>query len=109
MRRLRLTALAAIAVFAGVACAGAALDTDLGEQYAVTVVNELPRPMIVSVDDGSSTRLLGTVGAEREERFVLHGTPSTTVTIVARDEDDTRTVRRTVVLQAGRSVEVHLN
>lgn len=109
MRRLRLTAFAAITAVAGVACAGAAMDTDLGERYGVTVVNELSEPMIVSVDDGSSTRLLGTVGAEREERFVLQGASSTTVTIVARDEADTRTLRRTVVLRAGRSVEVRLN
>lgn len=109
MRRLRLAALAAMMAFVGVACAGASMDSDLGQRYAITVVNELDEPMIVSLDDGDTARLLGTVGPDREERFVLHGTSSTTVTIVARDEADTRTLRRTVVLQTGRSVEVRLN
>lgn len=109
MRRLRLLALAAFLAFAGVACAGMSRDAELGQRYAVTVVNEMPHPMIVSIDDGADTRLLGTVGADREERFILDGSLSTTITIIARDEEDTHTVRRTVVLQTGETVEVRLN
>lgn len=109
MRRLRLLALAAFLALTGAACAGASMDSDLGPRYAVSVVNEMPHAMIVSLDDGTSTRLLGTVGPEREERFVLQGSPSTTVTIIARDEEDTLTVRRTVVLRSGSTVEVRLN
>jgi len=108
MRRLRLPALAAFLALAATACAGASMDTHLGERYAVTVINEMPHPMIVSVDDGQSTRLLGTVAAQSESRFVLED-GSTTITIIATDEGDTHTVRRTVVLHAGRNVEVRLN
>lgn len=109
MKRLRLLALSALVAFAGAACAGASLDDELGQRYGLTVRNEMPHAMIVSVDDGSGMRLLGTVGAQREERFVLYGSSNETVTIVARDEADTHTVRRTVTLRAGESVAVRLN
>lgn len=110
MRRLRLSALAAILAFAGLACArGVALNPEPGQSYAVTVVNELAEPLIVSFDDGTTTRLLGTVGADRRERFVLGGAERETVTIVATDEAETRTIRRTVTLRAGSAVEVRLN
>ena len=109
MRRRQHLVLAAFLALATAACAGASMDADLGPRYGVTVINEMPHPMIVSVDDGTSTRLLGTVGAEREERFVLDASSGTTITLVARDEEDTHTIRRTVVLEAGESVEVRLN
>ena len=109
MRRARTLFTAAALVLAGAACAGMSTDPDLGPRYGVTVINEMPHAMIVSVDNGETTRPLGTVGADREERFVLDGGAGTTVTLVARDEDDTHTVRRTVVLRAGQSVEVRLN
>lgn len=110
MRRLRLLALAVLVSVAGVACArGVALDTDPGQTYAVNVVNQMPHAMIVSFDDGSGTRLLGTVGASRSERFVVAGSSAATVTIIARDEADTHTVRRTVSLIPGGTVEVRLN
>ncbi len=108
MRRLRLPALAAFLALAATACAGANTSSDLGPRYAVTVINEMPHAMIVSLDDGHSTRLLGTVAADSQSRFVLDD-GSTTVTIIATDEGDTHTVRRTVVLHAGRNVEVRLN
>lgn len=109
IRRARTLLTAAALALAGTACAGMSADPDLGPRYGLTVINEMSHAMIVSVDDGEATRLLGTVGADREERFVLDGSSGTTVTVVARDEDDTHTVRRTVVLRAGQSVEVHLN
>lgn len=109
MNRLRLLAISAMIAFASAACAGSSLDSELGQRYGLTVQNEMPHAMIVSVDDGSGTRLLGTVGPEREERFVLYATSAETVTIVARDEGDTHTVRRTVRLRAGESVAVRLN
>ncbi|MFW5946911.1 MAG: hypothetical protein ACOCUW_00350 [Gemmatimonadota bacterium] len=102
---LILAALAAVSA----ACAGASMDADLGPRYGVIVINELDEPMIVSVDDGTTTRLLGTVGPDREERFILDGAPSTTITLIASDEADSRTLRRTVVLRAGESVEVRLD
>jgi hypothetical protein len=109
MKRLRLLAFAATVALAGLACAGTSLDSELGQRYGLTVLNEMPHAMIVSVDAGSGTRLLGTVGAQREERFVLYDASAGTVTIVARDEGDSHTVRRTVTLRAGESVTVRLN
>jgi hypothetical protein len=110
MRRLRLSALAAALALTGLACAPAATAIpEVDQSYAVTVVNELPHPMIVSVDDGALTRRLGTVGANRQERFVISGADRRTVTFIAIDEGETQTVRRTVTLVAGGTVEIRLN
>jgi hypothetical protein len=110
MARMRFIPLAALVCVATLtACArSVALDTDPGQTYAVTVVNTMPHPMIVSFDDGSGQRLLGTVPANGRERFVIAGSTSSTVSIVAHDEDETHTVRRTLVLRAGETVEVRL-
>ena len=103
-----LLALLCVATLAG--CArGVSLNTDPGETYAISVVNPMPHAMIVSFDDGSGARLLGTVGAGRTERFVIAGAANPTVSVVAHDEAESHTVRRTVVLQAGGTVEVRLN
>ena len=111
MRRTRwIPLLALIVVAASTGCARSVeLNTDPGESYAVSVVNTLSHPMIVSFDDGSGSRLLGTVGAARTERFVIAGSANQTVSIVAHDEAQSHTIRRTVVLQAGSTVEVRLN
>ncbi|HUG41878.1 MAG TPA: hypothetical protein VMM12_15420 [Longimicrobiales bacterium] len=111
MARTRIFPLVALLCAATlVGCArSVTLDTDPGETYAVSVVNPMPHAMIVSFDDGSGARLLGTVGAGRTERFVIAGSANTTVSIIARDEAETHTVRKTVVLRAGSTVEVLLN
>lgn len=107
-RVVPLVALVWIAALAG--CArSVALDTDPGQTYAVNVTNPMPHAMIVSFDDGSGARLLGTVGAGRTERFVIAGSANQTVSIVAHDEAETHTVRKTIVLQPGSTVEVRLN
>jgi hypothetical protein len=110
MRRHCVFPLAVLALAAGLsACArGVALNTDPGQSYAVNVRNPMPHAMIVSFDDGSGERLLGTVAANRTERFIVAGTARPTITIVAKDEGDTHTVRRTVTLMAGETVEVSL-
>lgn len=109
MRRLRLLAVTAIVALAAPACAGTSMSSELGDRYAVTVVNEMDQPLVVSLDDGSGSRLLGTVAPDRDERFVLYGMSATTVTLVARDQGDTLTIRRTVTLRQGESVEVRLS
>lgn len=110
MHRMRMTPLLTVLVLASAAgCArSVALDTEPGQTYAVSVVNTMSHPMIVSFDDGSGVRLLGTVSAGATERFVIAGSASQTVSIVAHDEGETHTVRRTVVLQPGGTVEVRL-
>lgn len=110
MRRLRLLALVLVTAATAAACArGVALNPDAGQSYAVNVVNEMPHAMIVSFDDGQATRLLGTVSGNRQERFVIAGAQRPTVTLIATDEADTHTVRRTVTLRLGETVDVRLN
>lgn len=109
MRRFRLPALALLLAVAATACArGVEMNPDAGQTYAVNIINEMPHAMIVSFDDGSGLRTLGTVGANREERFVVAIAERPTVTIVATDEADTHTVRNTVTLRAGGTVDVRL-
>jgi len=64
---------------------------------------------VVSVDDGSAVRTLGTVAANRQDRFVIATGRAGTVTLIATDEADTHTVRRTVTLVAGETVTVRIN
>lgn len=109
MRRIRLLTLALLTAATAAACARAVtLNPDAGQTYAVNVVNEMPHAMIVSFDDGETTALLGTVPANREERFVV-AADRPTVSIIAQDEADTHTVRRTVTLVPGSTVEVRIN
>ena len=109
MRILRFLTLASL-LFLATGCArGVTMNPELEETYAVSVDNRLGEPMIVSFDDGDGTRLLGTVGADREERFVIAGAAGLTITLVAVNEAETRTVRRTVTLQPGGTVDVVLN
>lgn len=95
---------------AGTACAPA-MEVDTAPQpvQAINVINELPDAMIVWFDDGTGERLLGTVAAGSQDRFVLAGTDATTVSVVARDEAQTRTIRRTVTLRPGGVADVRLN
>jgi hypothetical protein len=110
MRRLRLPALALIlAVFSAACARGVTLNTDAGQTYAVNVMNEMPHAMVISVDDGATTRTLGTVSANRQDRFVIATSRAGTVTIIATDQGDTHTVRRTVALVAGETVTVRIN
>lgn len=110
MRTFRSALLAALVLLAATACTrGVAMNPDAGQTYAVSVQNQMPHAMIVSFDDGSGTRLLGTVDASRTERFVIAGSAQQTITIIARDEADTHTVRRTVTLMSGGTVDVRIN
>ena len=102
-----LLALAALIILAG--CARSVdLSADPGESYAVEVVNPMPHPMIVSFDDGSGEQTLGTVAENGRERWIVAGASARTVSIIARDERETNTVRRTVTLVPGETVEVRL-
>jgi hypothetical protein len=84
-------------------------DPELSQVRAVNVINELPHSMVVSFDDGSGERLLGTVAARSQDRFVIAGTSATTVTLIARDESQTHTLRRTVNLVPAGTVDVRLD
>jgi hypothetical protein len=110
MRRLPLLFPLAALLLVGTACArGVDFDPDVQQTHAVNVINDLPHPMVVWFDDGTGERLLGTVAARSRDRFILAGTAATTVSVVARDEARTHTVRRTVTLVPGGSVDVRLD
>ena len=109
MRRFALATFAAALTLGGAACATVPADTDAGQPYTLEVINEMPHAMILSVDDGEMTRVLGTVGAERQEYLVIHHTGGGTITVIATDEGETHTVRRTVVLDPNDPVEVRIN
>jgi hypothetical protein len=100
----------ALALLAATACAPVMNgDAELAPAAAVTVINEMPHPVVVWFDDGTGERLLGTVARGGRDRFVLAGTTATTVSVIARDEAGTHTVRRTVALRGGGAVDVRIN
>lgn len=110
MRRLRPIALALFLAAASAGCArSVTLNTDAGQTYAVNVVNEMPHAMVISFQDGTRSGVLGTVPANRQDRFVIAGASGGTITLVAEDESDTHTVRRTVTLSPGETVTVRIN
>ena len=109
-RPLRALLILAVIGLTSTACARAVeMNTPSGQSYAVSVTNPMPHPMIVSFDDGSGERPLGTVGANRSERFVIAGNQGTTISVIAHDEGETHTVRKTVVLVPGETVQVTLS
>jgi hypothetical protein len=111
MRRLPLLLLtAALVTGASTACArGVDFGPDTQQTQAINVYNEMSHPMIVAFDDGTGERLLGTVAARSTDRFVIAGTSATTISVVAYDQGRTHTVRRTVTLVPGASVDVRIN
>jgi FtsP/CotA-like multicopper oxidase with cupredoxin domain len=110
MKRLRvftLVALTALVAAASGACArNVTLNEDAGQTYAVNVINRMSHAMTIAYDDGQTTRPLGTVAANRSERFVIAAVSGSTITLVATDPADTQTVRRTVALSPGATVDV---
>lgn len=66
----------------------------------LTVTNPMPHAMVVTVAyaGGGSTEL-GTVPASGEQSFAVAASPGETVTVSARDMDETHTVEATVVLE----------
>ena len=110
MRRIVHSGLILVLTLSVAACArSVTLNPDASQSYAVNVVNEMPHPMVISYDDGESTLPLGTVAGNRQERFIVAGARGPTVTVIATDEADTHTVRRTVTLTPGGTVEVRIN
>jgi hypothetical protein len=111
MRRdIRLLPLAILLLVTASACARPVdFDVDPQQTQALNVINDMPHPMMVWFDDGTGERLLGTVAAGSRDRFIIAGATATTVSVVARDQGGTHTVRRTVSLVPGGTVDVRLN
>lgn len=58
-----------------------------GPTYAVEVRNAFDVDMIVSYDDGGGPRVLGTVNANRTERFIIATPARTNIQLSAVDAD----------------------
>lgn len=78
------------------------------ETYSINVTNARAEAMTVYFDDGTGQRLLGTVSAGRSERFIIAGARSATVTIIATSADGDTTLRQTVTLAPGETINLKL-
>ncbi|HEX7048663.1 MAG TPA: hypothetical protein VF188_00505 [Longimicrobiales bacterium] len=91
------------------ACArGVAVESEPGPAYTLEVTNPMPHPMIVSYDDGTGVRLLGTVSANGSGRFVITTPASRSISVLATDEQRVHSVTKSVVLLPGQITEVVL-
>lgn len=96
-------------VLTGTTCGrGVSIESEAGPTYGLEVRNPNAFPLTVSYDDGTGPRLLGNVGANGETRFVISRPASTTITIIATDQEGTQRVRRQVVLRLGSTEAVSL-
>lgn len=83
------------------AATGEAGVTPTASTSQLIVTNPMPHAMIVSVEyEGGGTTELGTVPANGEQSFTLAASPGESVTLIARDEDQTHSPRTTLVLTA---------
>lgn len=109
IRRRRPLFPALLLAAAAAACArGAAVESEPGPAYALEVQNPMPHPMIVSYDDGTGVRLLGTVPPTGSARFVVTRPASRQITVVATDEQRTHTLTRNTTLVSGETTRVNL-
>jgi hypothetical protein len=89
-------------------CRPVAVTGDPGPQYTIEVDNRMSHAMVVSFNDGTGERPLGTVAAQSRGHFIIVSPAQSSVTIVARAEGGGHTVQRQVVLVAGTTVTVVL-
>lgn len=109
MRTRKLPLPVALALLASLAaCGGRNIETVPGPVYMITVENPMSHPMDVWYDDGAETVELGRVEAGMTREFVIAGPEQPSVEIIARDNDDTHTVTRTLELSAGGNPRVVL-
>ena len=90
------------------ACGGKNIETVPGPVYMLTVHNPMSHAMDVWYDDGAETVELGRVEPSLTREFVIAGAASDTVEVIARDNDRTHTISRTVALARGTSPRVSL-
>lgn len=109
-RRVLRLVLSAIIILAAPACTRAMhVGSDPAPVYRLLVSNQLGEAMLVSYNDGSGDRLLGSVPAGRSDSFVLAGSASADISVSARNSQGTRSAGPwTVRLIAGEQVTVQL-
>ena len=99
-----------IVLLAIAGCARAvAVRSESNTPFAISVENSLAYDMVVSYDAGAGSRVLGTVRAGDEVRFVIAGPASTTISVTGRNDARDRQVGPlTVSLISGQTVPVRL-
>jgi hypothetical protein len=104
----RFALLVALLGAATAACArGASVQPPPTPVFAVSVTNSTGVEIVVSYDDGATSRALGTVPAGRTERFVIAAPASTSVEIRSRAASgDTAFSPVRVALVAGSTVSL---
>lgn len=102
--------LATFILLAAPACTRAMhVGSDPAPVYRLLVSNQLGEAMLVSYNDGSGDRLLGSVPAGRSDSFVVAGSASADISVSARNSAGTRSAGPwTVRLVAGEQVTVQL-
>ena len=95
-------AVALMALLVVAACSrGAAIESEPGPVYLLTVENPMSHSMDVWYDDGVRTTELGRVEPRSTREFVIAAPASSSVEIVARDEGRTHSITRRTELTAG--------
>ena len=99
---MRKPAAALISLLVLAACSrGAAIESEPGPVYLLTVENPMSHLMDVWYDDGVQTTELGRVEARSTREFVIAAPASASVEIIARDEGRTHSITRRTQLSAG--------
>jgi hypothetical protein len=102
-----LVALALVTLLTNSACSrNVRVDSEPGGGYSLAVRNTMPHEMVVSYDDGSGQRVLGTVTSAATARFVIASPKSTEISVQATDEGRTHTRSYTVSLVSGTPSDV---
>jgi hypothetical protein len=100
-------ALALLTLLTSSACSrNVRVESEPGGGYSLAVRNTMPHPMVVSYDDGSGQRVLGTVTPAATDRFVIASPKSTEISVQATDEGRTHTRSYTVSLVSGTASDV---
>ena len=90
-------------------CRTVSVSSDPSPTYSINVANETGVAMIVSYNDGRGDAVLGTVPANRTERFIIAAPRNTSVTVRAVSENGSRSAGPyTVSLVAGTAQSVRL-
>jgi hypothetical protein len=109
MKRLGVVLGVAGLAFTGACARGVAVQSESGVAYTLEVTNAASSNLIVSYDDGSGPRLLGTVPANQQQRFIITSPSRTHITVTATDEAGSMNLRREVTLVRGSVAEVRLS
>ena len=99
---MRKHAVALMTLLVVAACGrGAAIESEPGPVYLLSVENPMSHAMDVWYDDGMQTTELGRVEPRTTREFVIAAPASSSVEIIARDDGRTHTITRRVELSQG--------